>query len=587
MAEDNTQATPQSRIIRYDQYYDYRTFQYFYRKTDKSAQASKKLNRKNPVLVVRRMMDSKGRHYDTRVDIKSKGICQVLMDINEDLEGLDLLRGTPECDPSLFFHSYQGLKERIVEENAKNEPDQALLSDLEVLIVFVEEHFEKAIGDLKVLLPKSMITFDTLWAIFKPNTYLYTYDELTEQFVILLLRQFQETYDEANNPMVQVACDHISDDGRLFGVVRSTVFVASKYEGARRIQDLPIYPLSYHDDPHELREKGIARGRKFVEMNTKRREYLEVKGAAMREISEMGKPRQIKFNAYGRVMIDHSAFRLFQPNTVFNSSIIRQLDRQKLDDNQCLICSPVVLGFCFGTKTWGGFAIERLEQIKWSNEAFRSLVLGEKQKALVQALVKQHAERSKLFDDIVIGKGKGLVGLLAGPPGCGKTLTAEAVAEVTRRPLYVISAGELGTNSEVVDQKLTQILELAQTWNAVLLLDEAEVFLQQRNNTDVHRNALVSIFLRQLEYYQGILILTTNLITQCDVAFESRIHFSINYSNLDFTSRKAIWNVFIEKIAIKKQISEEEIEILAKEEMNGRQVRGEGFTTENLVLICH
>jgi hypothetical protein len=54
-----------------------------------------------------------------------------------------------------------------------------------------------------------------------------------------------------------------------------------------------------------------------------------------------------------------------------------------------------------------------------------------------------------------------------------------------------------------------------------VLLDEADVFLAQRDSTDVQRNALVSIFLRKLEYYQGILILTTNLITHCDIAFES------------------------------------------------------------------
>lgn len=117
-------------------------------------------------------------------------------------------------------------------------------------------------------------------------------------------------------------------------------------------------------------------------------------------------------------------------------------------------------------------------------------------------------------DNIVSGKGRGLIGLLAGRPGCGKTLTAEAVAEVTHRPLYTISDGELGTFSTDVDQKLSQILELAQTENAVLLLDEAEVFLHQRDSTDIHRNALVSIFLRQLEYYQGILTLTTNMVSE-------------------------------------------------------------------------
>ena len=62
---------------------------------------------------------------------------------------------------------------------------------------------------------------------------------------------------------------------------------------------------------------------------------------------------------------------------------------------------------------------------------------------------------------------------------------------------------------------------MAQLWDAVLLLDEAEVFLQQRNATDINRNALVSIFLRQLEYYKGIMILTTNMAEQVDRAFES------------------------------------------------------------------
>jgi SpoVK/Ycf46/Vps4 family AAA+-type ATPase len=187
----------------------------------------------------------------------------------------------------------------------------------------------------------------------------------------------------------------------------------------------------------------------------------------------------------------------------------------------------------------GGFALDRVQDIVWSQESFNSLVLGYKQKSLIHALVKQHEIRASQFDDIVQGKGKGLVGLLAGPPGCGKTLTAEAVAEVlytililkilrlispdkvTRRPLYCVSAGELGTDAKTVDKALIQILELAQTWKAVLLLDEADVFLFQRSSSDVVRNALVSIFLRQLEYYQGILFLTTNMIAQCDAAFES------------------------------------------------------------------
>ena len=165
--------------------------------------------------------------------------------------------------------------------------------------------------------------------------------------------------------------------------------------------------------------------------------------------------------------------------------------------------------------------MSRLRDVNWNDFAFDALVLGEKQKKLIHSLVREHASQPDRFDDIISGKGRGLVGLLAGTPGCGKTLTAEAVAETTRKPLYSVSAGELGTTPEAVEDRLLKVLELAQMWDAVLLLDEAEVFLQQRSPTDVKRNALVSIFLRQLEYYQGILILTTNMPEQCDAAFES------------------------------------------------------------------
>jgi ATP-dependent Lon protease len=67
-----------------------------------------------------------------------------------------------------------------------------------------------------------------------------------------------------------------------------------------------------------------------------------------------------------------------------------------------------------------------------------------KKRNLIHSLVKSHKNGSETFDDIVAGKGKGLVGLLSGSPGVGKTLTAEVIAEVTRRPLYMLSAGELG-----------------------------------------------------------------------------------------------------------------------------------------------
>lgn len=151
-----------------------------------------------------------------------------------------------------------------------------------------------------------------------------------------------------------------------------------------------------------------------------------------------------------------------------------------------------------------------------------ALVVDEHRKDLIYRLVVSHSTASAGFNDFIVGKGQGLIGLLFGPPGTGKTLTAEAVAEAAKRPLYAVSSGSLGQTALDVEKRLSQILILANHWKTVLLLDEADVFLARRTKTDISHNALVTVFLRELEYYQGILLLTTNQAQIIDEAFRSR-----------------------------------------------------------------
>jgi SpoVK/Ycf46/Vps4 family AAA+-type ATPase len=190
--------------------------------------------------------------------------------------------------------------------------------------------------------------------------------------------------------------------------------------------------------------------------------------------------------------------------------------------------------------------------------------------------VRSHKNGPNSFDDIVSGKGRGLVGLLSGNPGVGKTLTAEVIAEATKRPLYMLSAGELGTDSGEVDDKLGMILEVTRVWSCVLLIDEADVFLQARDGLDLERNALVSIFLRRLEYFQGVLIMTTNRKSTIDAAFDSRIHFKMHYPDLTPASRASIWRNCLASVpadSAKVECGEVEIETLAKLNLNGRQIK--------------
>lgn len=156
-----------------------------------------------------------------------------------------------------------------------------------------------------------------------------------------------------------------------------------------------------------------------------------------------------------------------------------------------------------------------------------------------------------------------------------KRLIYLPVAETMRVPLYMMSAGDLGLNSHEVESSLSNVLEMASKWNAVLLLDEADVFLEQRSSHDLERNKLVSIFLRILEYYEGILFLTTNRVDNIDAAFQSRIHISMQYDELSASSRRHVWVNFLNTSSKDKRhsFSDEELDKLAGYNMNGREIK--------------
>lgn len=117
------------------------------------------------------------------------------------------------------------------------------------------------------------------------------------------------------------------------------------------------------------------------------------------------------------------------------------------------------------------FYVDDIKPLKWNDEAYDHLVYPEGQKDLVLTFVENHQRTKAGLDDVIVGKGQGLVSLLSGPPGTGKTLLAEAVADRTRRPLYYLHAEELGTKADALGEKVKKVFEMATEWNAVILLD--------------------------------------------------------------------------------------------------------------------
>lgn len=188
------------------------------------------------------------------------------------------------------------------------------------------------------------------------------------------------------------------------------------------------------------------------------------------------------------------------------------------------------------------------------------LILPETHRELLDVLTTDLAEYSQ---DIVEGKSAGNVILSRGRPGVGKTLTAEVYSEIVQKPLYAIHSGSLGTSATSVRENLQATFQRAQRWDAILLLDEADVFVRERGSS-VEQNAIVAEFLRTLEYFTGLLFMTTNRVSEIDDAILSRCAAVISYQTPPPADAKRVWQVMVANSDAEALVSEQMIDRLVE-----------------------
>ncbi|KAI9372646.1 hypothetical protein BJX61DRAFT_506442 [Aspergillus egyptiacus] len=619
------------------------------------------------LFTVRRKFDWDNKYIETVVDLKSKYLRDALGKVMDGVKGVTMVQESAVVDPNMLFlyleetrQYMKELKQQAKTEKKKKARKSAALkaNHLKVLIKYLDTDYAETKKTLYPMLEANTITFDLLWALFKPNTIAYapTYGNQDEPRAFKIEYASKET-SFMKGQWYSIEGRYLEYDGKTFGMGTMAAEVES-FKGARKITSLGCYPLKYHREADEIKETLIERGKKFVALRGMN--YRFHKGMAFYK----KKRSVIKVNINGRVMIDPAIHRRINPNypisTVrpkdpdflddtddgsdngcccmsgsesdqpiaqrrdsdspkYKYKVVRdkegrpqvvavevdengnEIQKQSLDEvaddserefteEELLIASPVVLGFAFSEKLWLEFSISGISEIEWNEDAFSSLVLAENQKSIVKALVESHTfSAARNIDDVIQGKGKGLVAVLHGPPGTGKTLTAEGIAELLKRPLYMVSAGELGTDSRTLEAELNKILDIAHSWGAVLLLDEADIFLEKRTIQDIHRNALVSIFLRLLEYFQGILFLTTNRVETFDDAFQSRIHVALRYGDLTTKAKRSVWKMFLERVqAIEgvqtAQFTDKDFDLLSRHNLNGRQIKNSVRTAQALAV---
>jgi hypothetical protein len=355
---------------------------------------------------------------------------------------------------SLFHHRKQletvGL-ERFAE-------DEESLEHLKLLLSWIKTHFDLDIAAYERCTTQTprVIPYDRLWTLFPPGTLAYC--KLLSQNRAFRVNDTWYDYNELS-PCMALKSEFVDFDGDRLGT-RAMELAIPKYQGTRELNELTTIPFELLDDANDLREELLARGRKFETFIGQH--FRQYDGIAIKKTPE----GYARFTVAGRVMIDCKTYHRLEPNDMFNVKSLNddstKMERSrrraqghltfatsdgerkfdKLSDDNAMLTNATVRGYSFTAKRFMEFFVEDLAEIEWNTSCFDDLVLDAAIKKTVQALVSTHAQKRESFDDIVKGKGMGLVCVLHGPPGVGKTLTAETVAEFVKRPLYMVSSGD-------------------------------------------------------------------------------------------------------------------------------------------------
>ncbi|EHK49105.1 hypothetical protein TRIATDRAFT_172361, partial [Trichoderma atroviride IMI 206040] len=507
---------------------------------------------------------------------------------------------------------------------------------LGILIEYLEQDFAEAKKNLDSMLSKGVITFDLSWALWKPSTLIYspTYQYHDVPSVSVVSCTDKRKNRPAADSKYSVDSIFVDFDGKslAYKPLRREV---QHFHGAINITSLPFYPLQYHKDEAQIRHLLIERGAKFVSLQGIH--HKSFTGIAFQLVQGKKEMMPDLRKEQSRIMVDPVGFRKIHPeffrtrdlpnqytndDKTFNNGVQPQslmdmpsiktaeddqpnlgsdvkissdspsssntspkreyIEKVKVEmakDNLLLICSPVVVGCCLASLEWLEFDVRGIEDVKWNDEAWDSLVLDEKMKELIKASVASRVFNPAFgIDNKLLAKRRGLTIVLHGPPGTGKTLTVTGLSDHLRRPLLMLPARELiGCCAVSVNSVLDKLLTTCQSWNAIVVFDDAQILLEKYDCLDAERNNLVATVSRQLESFQGILFLTCDTIQVFEKAYQSRIDFVQKFETPDRKGKRIILERAIRRVTAQglwktEAFSDEDYEKLAENNLSGREV---------------
>ncbi|KAF2814377.1 P-loop containing nucleoside triphosphate hydrolase protein [Mytilinidion resinicola] len=541
------------------------------------------------------------------IQINSAAVINALRAVVEYYPGQNLIDDTitiPEPYTILVHHE----KELVAYRENFGEADS--YEHLGIVFEFLQQTLKDSLGKEMERHARAIpvTTYEMLWTLFKPGTDVY-YD--THSCGILDSYVVKSINWEINNgsPVRYTLCLWNLYYDSIYIGPRNHLAIILPFDGEKEIASLDIFPCEYvnmekhKETAEEMRKRLEERGKMFYRLTSKQCMWYDgltttfpkhrftglvyVDSESFWTSLQADKPppsAKMAPNSPPPLLSDDVGERSIggipncfckrcvklnsrnRKNRFADYARINPITGAELTPHQLFLCDRSVHGFILKVRNWHRLDASCFSEPKYDVRLVDELVIAPTTRNLIKCLSSKYTRsdpkpapdraittstlqtQDQWTADFVQGKGEGLIFLLHGKPGVGKTYTAECIAEYTKRPLLSLTCTDIGTNPMTIESKLTYWFKLAKHWGAILLIDEADIYMEQRITQDLQRNNLVAGFLRAMEYYQGILFLTTNRIGTFDEAFMSRIHVSVHYPDFRDEERGEVWDAFFRKL---------------------------------------
>ncbi|KAL6831924.1 hypothetical protein V8C40DRAFT_273345 [Trichoderma camerunense] len=203
------------------------------------------------------------------------------------------------------------------------------------------------------------------------------------------------------------------------------------------------------------------------------------------------------------------------------------------------------IGYHLQRKEWNHLKVDQIQEMPWDEKIFGNIAADVEIKELVQAFIPTMLSAEEMGTDWMYKKGDTLITVLHGGPGTGKPFTTESIAQLSQGQILRVKCSKPDITAEYLKSRFHD----GGRWRAFLMFEDAEALLEQRSLNGVPCDTLASDFLREVELFDGpLIILTSKSAGDLDELLKSRSRVTVHYEALTQPRRAQVWRNFLSQL---------------------------------------